>query len=144
MVPRALRKSSLGYKPARGWEVDVSKRQRKIYNCEFSQANVPKEGRLGGSKGHCGHQETCQKDSQPEGNTNWLCWKEGGMNSESSIETHSLPCVKQLVAGQRLHTRGNSAVLRGDPGGGWGGQGALRREGACVHTQLVHLTAQQG
>lgn len=31
--------------------MDVSKRQRKIYNCKFSQGDVPREGRFVGQRG---------------------------------------------------------------------------------------------
>ena len=34
---------------------------------------------------------------------------EGGMNRESSIETYTLPCVKQIANGKLLYDAGSSA-----------------------------------
>ena len=52
--------------------------------------------------------------------------REGGMNSESSMEAYALPCVKQIAGGKSLYDTGIWV--------GWGGGGGrLRREGTCVH-----------
>ena len=60
---------------------------------------------------------------------------EGGMNGESSVETHTLPYVKQDSQGNSLYESQNSnwgsvTTWRGGQGGG--GRG-FKREGTQVH-----------
>ena len=57
---------------------------------------------------------------------------EGGMNRESSIETYTLPCVKQIANGKLLNSAGSSAwcsVMTQSGGTGWAVGGRLKREG---------------
>ena len=67
--------------------------------------------------------------------------EEGGMNSESSTDMHTLPCIKQTAGGKLLCNTGCSAgssVITSRVGmGGVGGR--LRREGIHAYSQLIHV-----
>ena len=66
--------------------------------------------------------------------------KGGEINWESSVDTYTLPCVKQLVGICREH-RDLSSVLCDDPEG-WGVGGCLPRWGRSVLTELSHTAVQ--
>ena len=66
---------------------------------------------------------------------------EGGMISENSIETYTLPYVKQIASGNLLYD--SRKPKAGDilEGVGWGGRQEgerFKREGACVYLWLIH------
>lgn len=44
MAPQSFRKTFLFIKPARDWEISISKVREQIYNSEFSKVNDLKEG----------------------------------------------------------------------------------------------------
>ena len=108
MVPRASGKSFLAANLQRAGEGGRLKEAEKGLQLQVFSSKCSKRR---GSKGHCGHKETCQKDSQPEGNADRLCWKERVGWVQSSTETFT-PMCKQLAGGQQLHSRGHSAGAR--------------------------------
>ena len=68
---------------------------------------------------------------------------EGGMNRESSIETYTLPCVKQIAPVgiccmmQGAQTVGSVTTYSG--GMGWEARGRFKREGTYVCLWLIHV-----
>ena len=57
---------------------------------------------------------------------------EAGMNSESSVETHTLPYIKQIASGNLLYDTGSSNPVPCDYLEGWDGErweGGSRRRG---------------
>lgn len=101
---QGFRKVLPGCKPAEGGEGGRLKEAEKgLSSCKFSS----KCSKRRGLKGHCGHKETCQKDSQPRGRLDSAVLGERVGWVWSSTETHSR--LKQLAGGQRLHSRGHSA-----------------------------------
>ena len=73
-MPRASGKSSLAANPQRVGEGGRLKEAEKGLQLQVFSSKCSKRR---GSKGHCGHKETCQKDSQPEGKADRLCWGRG-------------------------------------------------------------------
>ena len=66
---------------------------------------------------------------------------EGGMDWQSSTETYTLPCVKQIASGNLLNDPGSSNLVLCDNLEGWDGMESGReveREGPCVFLWLVH------
>ena len=61
---------------------------------------------------------------------------ESGMNGESSMETYTLPYVKQIANGNLLYDVGSSNQVLCDNLEGWegvGGKREVKREGTYVH-----------
>ena len=59
-------------------------------------------------------------------NTAWE--GEGGMNKESSIETYTSPCVKQIASGNLLYDAGSSNLVLCDSLEEWDRVGGEREE----------------
>ena len=57
--------------------------------------------------------------------------REGGTNGESSMETYTLPYVKQIASGNLLYQGTQTRALRKPKGMGWGGsqEGVSRGRG---------------
>ena len=51
---------------------------------------------------------------------------EGGMIWETSIETCTLPCVKQITSPGSMHETGCSGLVHWDDPEGWDGEGGMR------------------
>ena len=73
------------------------------------------------------------------------------MNGESSMETYTLPYVKQTTSGNLMYDAGNQKSvlcdnLEGWGGVGWGGEGGggqFRREGTQVCLWPIHVDVWQ-
>ena len=82
------------------------------------------------------------------GHTDYLCikdGKEGGTNWESSIDTYTLPCIKQMAGEELLCNPGHSAwcsVMTYMDGSGEVGE-SLQGEGIFVFLQLIHAAVLQ-
>ena len=60
---------------------------------------------------------------------------EGGMNGESSVDTYTLSCLKQMTSGELLCNAGNPAgySVMTQRGGMEGGEGDFKREELSVY-----------
>ena len=71
----------------------------------------------------------------------------GGTNGESSIETHTLPYIKQIASGNLLSDTGSSNLVLCDNLDGWDGVGAEKevqekgtkkqRKGSYIYLWLI-------
>ena len=69
------------------------------------------------------------RDSDIENRLTDTAWEgEGGMNKESSIETYTSPCVKQIASGNLLYDAGSSNLVLCDSLEEWDGVGGEREE----------------
>ena len=70
----------------------------------------------------------------------------GGTNWESSTETHTLLCIKQMASGNCWITQRAQPDAPSQPRGvGWGEgvRGRFKREGMCVYLRLIHVVLWQ-
>ena len=66
----------------------------------------------------------------------------GGKNRESSIETHTLPYIKQIASGNLLSDTGSSNLVLCDKLDGWHGVGArkeVQEEGTKIQKKGTYI-----
>lgn len=60
--------------------------------------------------------------------------RKGGANPKSSVDIHTMLCVKYTAGGKLLGSAGSSALLCDDPHGWEGGRRGLKREGMYTYS----------
>ena len=85
-----------------------------------------------------GQQFRCRQRKQSCGHSGGK--REGGTNT--STDTYTLPCIKQVASGNLLCDTGSStqcSVITQKGGMGWEMRGRFKKEGTYVYLWLIHI-----